>query len=116
MVIKVINLDKCIKKFGDISGIDLMPEITEAVRKVQRTARDIVPVDTGELQRSIRTKLYPKQNSGIVYTLLEYAPYIEFGTRKMVAQPFLIPAMNNNRAGINQSLKKYIKEQLKSKA
>lgn len=115
MLIKVLNLDKCIKKFGNIKDIDLMPEIIEATRKVQRTAKDLAPVDTGALKGSIRTKMYPKQQSGVVYTLLEYAPHQEFGTSKMKAQPFMIPAMNINRAGINQSMKKYLKEQLKAK-
>lgn len=93
-----------------------MPEITEATAKVQRTAKDLAPYDTGDLYRSIHRKMYPKQQSGVVYTTLEYAPYQEFGTSKMQPQPFMIPAMNINRAGINQSMKKYLKEQLKSKS
>ena len=90
-----------------------MPEIIEATRKVQRTAKDLAPVDTGVLKGSIRTKKYPKEQSGVVYTTVEYAPYQEFGTSRMSAQPFMIPAMNINRAGINQSMKKYLKEQLR---
>ncbi len=116
MVIKIINLDKCIAKFGNIAGIDLMPEIREATRKVQQSAKDLAPVDTGALRNSIKTKMYPDQQAGVVYTTLEYAPYQEFGTRRMKAQPFMTPAMNMNRAGINQSMKKYIKEQLRNKA
>lgn len=115
MVIKIINLDKCIAKFGNIAGIDLMPEILEATRKVQQSAKDLAPFDTGALKGSIKRKMYPKEQSGVVYTVLEYAPYQEFGTRRMKAQPFMIPAMNMNRAGINQSMKKYIKDQLKAK-
>jgi HK97 gp10 family phage protein len=115
MLIKIINLDKTIKKFGKLEGIDLMPEIKEATRKVQRTAKDLVPVDTGTLKRSIKTKMYSKQQSGVVYSILEYAPYVEFGTSKQKAQPFMIPAMNINRAGINQSMKKYLKEQIGKK-
>lgn len=116
MVIKIINLDKCIKKFGNIEGIDLMPEIREATRKVQQTAKDLAPVDTGALRSSIKTQMYPKRNSGVVYTTLEYAPYQEFGTRYQMGQPFMRPAMNMHRAGINQSMKKYIKDQLKLQA
>jgi len=100
---------------GDISGIDLMPEINEGARKVQRTARDIVPVDTGILKASIKVKSYPKQQSAVVFTTTEYATYVEFGTRKMRAQPFMTPAININRAGINQSMKKYLREKLAAK-
>lgn len=127
MLIKIVNLDKCIKKFGDLKGINLMPEIKEGARKVQRTAKDLAPVGTpestgikgyvgGTLKKSISMKSYPKQQSAIVYTIVDYAPYQEFGTSKMEAQPFLIPAMNINRIGINQSMQKYIRDYLKDKA
>ena len=132
MVIRIANLDKCIKKFGDISGIDLMPEITEATIKVQRMAKDLAPVGTpestgipgyvgGTLMRSIHRKMYPKYQSGIVYTTLEYASYVEFGTVnkdgsvRMYGQPYMIPALDKNRAGINVSMKDYIRKQLKEK-
>lgn len=104
-----------------------MPEIKEGARKVQRTAKDLAPVGTpestgikgyvgGTLKKSISVKSYPKQQSAIVYTIVDYAPYQEFGTSKMEAQPFLIPAMNINRIGINQSMQKYIRDYLKDKA
>lgn len=113
MVIKVINLDKCIRKFDNIEGIDLMPEIKEATYKVKTSAKDLAPVDTGALRNSIRHKFYPKQQSAVVFTLTEYAPHQEFGTRYQPAQPFLRPAMNMHRLGIQQSLKKYIRDELK---
>lgn len=129
MVIKVLNLNKCIEKFGNMEGIDFMPEITEGTRKVQRTARDLAPVYPspkaknknlkrvgGTLKASIKSKLYPKQQTGIVYTLTDYAIYQEFGTRYQEGTPFLIPAMNIHRAGINQSMKKFLREQVKNKS
>jgi HK97 gp10 family phage protein len=127
MLIKVINLDKCIKKFGDIGDLDLTPEIIEGARKVQGTAKKLAPVGTpestgikgyvgGTLRASISRKLYKQQQSAIVYTLVEYASYQEFGTSKMEAQPYLIPAMNINRAGIQQSMKKYIRDHLKKES
>jgi len=118
MVIKIINLDKCIKSFGDISGIDLTPAISEATKTVGRSARDLAPVDTGALKGSIKSTIKNRGKSnvtGIVFTLLEYAPHQEFGTVMMQAQPFMRPAMNMNRAGIYQSLKKYIREEIKRK-
>lgn len=118
MVIKVINLDKCIKKFGDIGDIDLTPEITEATAKVQKTAKELAPYDTGDLFRSIHRTIRDKGSrnvTGVVYTTLEYAPYQEFGTVKMEAKPFMRPAMNINRAGIYQSMKKYIRDEIKKK-
>lgn len=129
MVIKIINLAECINKFEGYKNVDLTPEIVEATRKVQRTARDMAPVYPspkvkgridkhhvgGTLKASIHTKIMNRGKSnvtGIVYTTTDYAVYQEFGTRYQEGTPFMIPAMNINRAGINQSLKKYLREQL----
>jgi HK97 gp10 family phage protein len=115
MVIKVINLKSTLDKFGKVSDIDIMPEIKEATYKVKRAAKDLVPVDTGALKGSIRHKLFSKEQTGVIYTTLEYAPHQEFGTRYMPAQPFMRPAMNMHRAGIQQSLKKFMREEIAKK-
>ena len=96
---------------------------------VERTAKELAPKDNGELRRSITSKV--ENNVGIVFTPLEYAPYVEFGTglfaetagRKDVPwcyqddegewhstsgqkpQPFLRPALEQNRANIKKLLK-----------
>jgi HK97 gp10 family phage protein len=116
MVIQILNLDKCLKKLSDLKNIDLTPALTEATRKVQRTAKDLAPVRSGRLRASISTKVDRKKQIGIVGTNVEYAPFLEFGTRKMKAQPFLNPALEINRKGIQQDVQKYIKDQLKAKA
>lgn len=126
MVIAVNNLDKCIKKFGDISGIDMTPPMKDGALKVQKEAKNLAPVGTeestgikgyvgGTLKNSIRRKTYKKQQSAIVYTVTEYAPHIEFGTKYMKAQPFLTPAMKNLEKEIEKDTEKYIQSQLKKK-
>lgn len=119
MVIKVLNVDKLIKKLGDVGNIDYSKPITEATIKVQRRAKDLAPRDTGDLIRSIFRQVLKRRGKngspwavGRVYTSLEYAIYQEFGTVFMEAQPFLVPAMNMERAGINASIKAYTKREL----
>ena len=89
--------------------------------EVQREAVRLVPTDDGILKGSIKYKIRGDQVS--VGTNIEYAPYVEYGTgihaeggggRKtpwvyfsekygfvktvgMVAQPYLRPALDNNR-------------------
>lgn len=140
MVIKIINLQDTLDTFDNIADIDLMPEIKEATYKVKTSAKDLSPVDTGALKGSVRSKLYPAQQSGVVYTTLEYAPHQEFGYTREVkkgdkimvygkwrtatkdftvvysGKPFMRPAMNMHRAGIVQSMKKYIRDEVKKKA
>ena len=44
-------------------------------------------------------------NEGKVGTDVTYAPYVEFGTIKMPAQPFLFPALEKNKNRIVELLK-----------
>lgn len=63
--------------------------------QVDRTAKRLCPVDTGRLRSSINWKL-GRDHVGllaIIGTNVAYAPYVEFGTRFMAAQPFLRPAL-----------------------
>jgi len=62
---------------------------------VERGAKMIVPVDTGQLRRSITTEveINDKNIVGRVGTNVKYAPYVELGTRKMSPRPYLRPAL-----------------------
>jgi len=107
MVIKVLNLDKCIKKFKNISEIDLSDPIKEMTYLVRDTARDEAPFDTGILSGSINAE--PEQVGryhfgGKVFTPTEYAIYQEFGTSK----PHFVPAkINGKETGIRGWAKRH---------
>ena len=75
---------------------------------VEREAKILVPVDTGALRNSIYTDTaktankpvdqdyeLPRGNHKTAYVgpTMEYAIYVELGTNKMDAQPYLIPAV-----------------------
>lgn len=111
--------------------------LTEAMGKacalVERSAKQKAPKGTGELRRSITSEVREEggEIKGVVYTPLEYAPYVEFGTglfaenggrtdvpwhyqddegewhstNGMKPQPFLRPALNENREKIKRILK-----------
>ena len=71
-------------------------------------AKQLCPVDTGNLRNSI-THQMRGENTVAVGTNVHYAPYVELGTSKMRAQPYLRPAVENHRAEYeaiaNQELK-----------
>lgn len=52
------------------------------------------PVDTGNLRNSITHT--SDGEAAYVGTNVEYAPYVEYGTSKTKAQPFLRPAAENH--------------------
>lgn len=63
--------------------------------QVDRAAKQLCPVDTGRLRSSITNELGQDAEGlvAVIGTNVEYAPYIELGTSKMAAQPFLLPAL-----------------------
>lgn len=101
---------------------------------VERSAKQKAPKDTGELRRSISSKV--EDGVGIVFTPLEYAPYVEFGTGLFAEnggrtdvpwsyqddsgewhstsgqhpQPFMRPALDENREEIIRIIKEGITE------
>jgi HK97 gp10 family phage protein len=62
---------------------------------VEGQAKLNAPVDSGNLRSSITTEV--KDEEVIVGTNVEYAPYVEYGTKRMRAQPYLRPALDKNR-------------------
>ena len=59
-------------------------------------AKELCPVDTGQLRDSIGHAA--EEDSACVGTDVEYAPFVELGTSRTPAQPFLQPALENRRA------------------
>lgn len=64
------------------------------------------PVDTGNLRGSITYEVDTDGNAVYIGTNVEYAPYVELGTSRQKAQPFLRPAASEHGAQYLQVLKK----------
>lgn len=120
----LVRLDK----MSDITKVQ--DSLSKATLLVEKEAKQNAPKDTGALRRSITSKVEGLE--GTVFTPLEYAPYIEYGTglfaeagngRKKVPwnykddegnwhstsgmkpQPFMRQALNSNREKIKKILK-----------
>lgn len=137
--IEVSGVDKVLEEIQDITKLRNAERAMEKVcALLERSAKQEAPKgDTGELRRSITSKVEKDSNSieGIVYTPLEYAPYVEYGTglfaengngRKDVPwhyqddegnwhttygqspQPFMRPALNKNKNKIVEILREDI--------
>jgi HK97 gp10 family phage protein len=116
---------------ADVSKIE--NSMQRACLLVEREAKIKAPKDTGALRNSIKSKVETSSGEieGIVYTPLEYAPYVEFGTGLFAkngggrtdvpwvyiddkgeghttsgqdAQPFLRPALDENKDKIIEIL------------
>jgi HK97 gp10 family phage protein len=81
-------------------------EVLRTLLNIQRRAKERCPVDTGRLRNSIAFELDEDRLSGGVGTNVEYAPFVEHGTSRMAAQPFLFPAFEEERPQFIERLKK----------
>lgn len=59
-------------------------------------AKRLCPVDTGRLRNSI-TNTVEDETTVAIGTNVTYAPYVELGTSKAKAQPFLRPAARRKK-------------------
>jgi HK97 gp10 family phage protein len=100
------------KNFRNI-GKQVLTEEEQAVFRaaliVERDAKLNCPVDTGRLRQSIGSRIVEGDENNIIAevgTNVTYAPYVEYGSSKMAARPFLFPAYNNNKQRILKELAK----------
>lgn len=68
-------------------------------------AQQLCPVDTGNLRGSITHQVAKSEKAVYVGTNVEYAPYVELGTSRQQAQPYLRPAAQDHMGQYQQVLK-----------
>lgn len=90
----------------NLKSADVYSAIRDGALLVERDAKLNCPVDTGNLRASIQTEMNETADEYIaeVGTNVEYAGYVEYGTKKMDARPFLIPAFESNKESISQEI------------
>lgn len=82
MGVEFRGLEQILDRLEDLADQDLVEKMGKACAIVERAAKQKAPKDTGALRRSITSKVEVEGGTatGIVFTPLEYAPYVEFGT------------------------------------
>lgn len=132
MIVK-IDSNSLLKRIDKMcSETNISAAIGKACALVEGEAKKKAPKDTGALRRSISSTV--KGLEGIVFTPLEYAPYVEYGTglfaekggRKNVPwyykdeegkwhitsgqhpHPYMRPALNENREEVLRLIKEGI--------
>jgi HK97 gp10 family phage protein len=88
-MISVSGVASALAAFGKVAALGKLAGeagVRAVAEDVATFARQMVPVDTGELRDSIEVT-----GEGVVAGT-DHAVYVEFGTFKMTAEPFLRPA------------------------
>ena len=132
MAIELEGIDEILEALDGLDGENVDKALKKACLLVERSAKQKAPKDKGELARSITSEVNGK--TGTVFTPLEYAPYVEYGTGLFAEsggradvpwcyqddegvwhstsgqhpQPFMRPALNENRERVIEILKEAI--------
>lgn len=111
VTVKIIGEKEVIRNMNNYSrnmGIETQSAIEEVIEVIVAKAQSLAPVDTGKLRSSIQGVVRSMASdiiNGHVEATVPYATYIEFGTEKMKAQPFLTPALDEGYKVLERRLK-----------
>lgn len=131
MAVVFEGLEEILKTIDNIAAVPQMPQaLGKACAIVERSAKQKAPKGDGDLRRSISSRV--EGLTGEVFSALEYAPYVEYGTglfaeggngRKnvpwkyrdekgewhstsgMPPRPYMRPALNENAEEIKRIIK-----------
>lgn len=112
--IKVEGFDELQKALKDNVSMNAVKTVikkngSDLQEKMQRKADFKKGYQTGATHDSIRLEILHSGLTAEVGASTEYAPYLEYGTRFMDAQPFVKPALDEQTKKFRQDLEKLMK-------
>lgn len=112
--IEVKGLDKLQKALKDNVTLNDVKRVVkhngaELQKKMQKKADFEKGYQTGTTKRSIGLEIKDGGFTAESGPTTEYAPYLEYGTRFMDAQPFVRPALNEQKQKFKDDLQKLVK-------
>lgn len=99
-----------IRNYDNATKNNVKAAVQASTLAIESGAKRLAPVDTGNLRSSIKGKVAGGGYEGEVTATAEHAPYVEFGTSKMPAQPFLLPAGEEETPVFNAALRRAVME------
>lgn len=93
----------------ELTGVVVEGDAVEELSKPKPHKTEPSPrpnVDTGRLRNSIVHAVNEQEKSVKIGSALEYAPYLEFGTSRMRAYPYLKPALEMNKDTLSKAVAK----------
>lgn len=91
-----VSWENNIPKYRDELEIKTIKALETIGLVAEGYAKRLCPVDTGRLRNSITHTVDIKGEAAYIGTNVEYAPYVELGTSRQKAQPYLKPAAQDH--------------------
>ena len=97
---------RVIMQLNSLKGVGrVFPRLAAEV--IVRRAKQLAPVDTGFMRNNIHAE------EDAVISEAPYSAYVEYGTKKMAAQPFMRPAVDEGQSEILRVAGKVIEEEIR---
>jgi HK97 gp10 family phage protein len=131
MELKVYGHEQLMADLTRISSsldAEVVDGLEEVADKIKEDAKNLCPVDTGSLRKSVRRQKHSSP-SRHVHSIgvsaggyvknpktgrpVDYAAHVEFGTSRTPPQPFMGPAVEKNKGEVRRILTKEILEALR---
>ena len=93
--VNTAGFDNLIASKGRLQAV-----LRKAAFNVEKKAKELAPVDTGNMKGGITPDFSNLPDLEVTITpisALEYWKFVEFGTSRQRAQPFMTPALENER-------------------
>lgn len=84
--------------------------LTEVGMQAETYAKQLAPVDTGRLRNSLTYEVDAPNKSVTIGSAVEYAPFVENGTSRRIAKPFLRPAIIDHRGDYQRIVENILKK------
>ena len=115
MTVRVIGLEETQRKFRQARKIMDRALLKKAVQAgadpIEKEAKRLVPTRTGALRDSITTRI-TKATANMAEASVApdrekawYGHFVEFGTVRRAAHPFLLPAFDNEQTAIDTAVR-----------
>lgn len=112
---KIKGLDQFMNHLNGVEN-RLNDSVKQAVKQnaleMETKAKMLAPVDTGNLRRNINTSVKESSDSisAEVASNAEYSIYVEYGTSKQQAQPFMNPAFVAQQTQFETDMRQALKK------
>lgn len=120
--ISVTGQDKLARRFAWLESVIRTAAgkaLAEGAEQIAEAARDRVAAQTdgtGDLEDSIRVVTSPDGLSARIEATAPHAAHVEFGTVEQPAQPFLTPAVEENRQAVVDGVRDAVRAAVRGKS
>jgi HK97 gp10 family phage protein len=106
--------DKLTAQLGSLENLNLAEAESDGAQVIVDYMQTITPVDTGELRDSESVVVLGDKVS--IVAAAGHASYVEFGTYKMRAQPYMRPAIDTQQKAALKAIAANLNGQIRQKA